>query len=143
VGLLGSATLGAAEPSSSALTLSCEVVQTVTGTHGSVRKVNRTEIIKLGPGVYRVWSPGVGWGENHCAFTPCPFTGTSFSYRIDSSTSRGGYVLRHFEVVAFERASGLLDAEEENSTTAEVTGIEKETTIYEHGHCKAAADPAA
>lgn len=131
------------EPSSPELTLGCVVVRTVTGTHGAVSRIGRTEIIKLGPGVYRVWTPGVGWGENHCAFTPCRFTGNLFSFRIDSRSSEGGYSLRHFEQVAFDRVSGRLDTEEENSATAEVTGVAKETAIYENGHCKVTSDPAA
>jgi hypothetical protein len=139
--VLSSMALG--EPSSSELTLSCALVQTITGTHGAVRQARRAQVIKLGPGVYRVWSPSIGWGENHCAFTPCQFAGNLFSYRIDTRSSEGGYILRRFEEVAFDRASGLLDSEEENSTTIAVTGLEKETTIYEHGHCEATSDPGA
>jgi hypothetical protein len=99
-------------------------------------------MIKLGDGDYRVWSPGLGWDENHCALTSCHFVGDLFSYRIDSQTSEDGYILRHLEEVTFDRGSGALNAEEENSTTRKVTGFETETATYQLGHCEPAPDPA-
>jgi len=125
------------------LTFRCAVDETVTGTNGLIRQSSRDEVVRLAEGTYQIWSPDSGWGENRCALTSCHYSGGLFSYRIQTSSSEDGYILGHLEEFTFDARAKVLDSKEENSSTLQVTGYEKETTIYEHGRCEAIQDPGA
>jgi hypothetical protein len=125
------------------LILNCTYAEVLTGTNGVVKNYSVLETIKVGSGVYQVWSSKDGaWGENQCNRGRCTFNAAIFIYELNDVNGYDGYVLGDTEQLTIDRATGGLIAEKKTSTTTPLTGYQAETTWYDNGTCASGTDPA-
>jgi hypothetical protein len=125
------------------LILNCTYAEVLTGTNGAVKNYSVMETIKVGSGVYQVWSSkDRAWGENQCNRGRCTSNAEIFSYDLSDINSYDGYVLADTEQLTIRHATGRLVAEKKTSTTTPLTGYQAETTWYDDGTCMKGTDPA-
>jgi len=125
------------------LILNCSYAEVLTGTNGAVKNYSVVETIKVGSGVYQVWSSkDKAWGENQCNRGRCTSNAEIFSYDLSDINRYDGYVLADTEQLTIDHATGRLIAEKKTSTTTLLTGYQAETTWYDDGSCVKGPDPA-
>jgi hypothetical protein len=142
--LIWSSAAGAQTAEERASVLNCAYSETATSTNGSAQTSSKQQILKVGQGVYRLWSAQHSeWGENRCAAGLCRLEGRLFSYRADDVETQGGQTEESRETLSLDLATGALNSELKNSATANVTGYVFEHSWFDVGKCVAAADPQA
>ena len=124
------------------LIFNCTYVEVLTGTNGAVKNYSVVETIKVGSGVYQVWSSkDRAWGENQCNRGRCTSNAEIFSYDLSDINRYDGYVLADTEQLTIDHATGRLIAEKKTSTTTPLTDYQAETTWYDDGTCVQGTDP--
>jgi len=132
----------AASAEAPATVLRCVWNEAIAYANGSVDQRRREELIRVGAGVYQIWSnDDRAWGGNLCDEAPCHFRGGELRLSSDSAVREGGYELRHAEQRSVDIASGKAIAQVTDSTTLVLTGYEVGTTTLDEGVCRPAADP--
>ena len=125
------------------LILDCTYEEVLTGTNGVVKNYSVVETIKVGSGIYQVWSSkDRAWGENQCNRGRCTSNANIFSYDLSDINAYDGYLLADTEQLTVDHATGRLIAEKKTSTTTPLTGYQAETTWYDDGTCVEGTDPA-
>ena len=124
------------------LILNCTYAEVLTGTNGAVKNYSVVETIKVGSGVYQVWSSkNRAWGENQCNRGRCTSNAEIFSYGLSEKGAYDGYVLADTEQLTIDHATGRLIAEKKTSTTTPLTGYQAETTWYDDATCVQGTEP--